>query len=72
MLLVTGGFYTDYLDSTEIFQTNAQTWSLIASAKLPSARKGFSAATLNNTVYIFGKSNSDFSVCNENNFKKLV
>ena len=72
MLLVTGGFYTDYLDSTEIFQTNAQTWSLIASAKLPSARKGFSAATLNNIVYIFGKSNSNLQFVMKITKKKLV
>ena len=72
MLLVTGGLNTDYLDSTEILQTNAQKWSLIASAKLPSARKGFSAATLNNIVYIFGKSNSNLQFVMKITKKKLV
>ena len=57
VLLVTGGQqwsgnYTIPLDSTEILETN--TWRI--SAPLPSARYGLRAASLGNTIFLFGGS----------------
>ena len=51
-LLVTGGGVGfSYLSSTEIYL--GSTWSYAAS--LPSARAWLSAATLDNSVFVFGK-----------------
>ena len=56
MLLVTGGRQILNnsripLDSTEILETN--TWRI--SAPLPSARYGLKAASLGNTIFLFGE-----------------
>ena len=53
VLLVTGGLHWPrLLDSTEILETN--TWRI--SAPLPSARYGLKAASLGNTIFLFGGS----------------
>ena len=49
-LLVTGGYGSDYLSSTEIYVQS--TWSYVAS--LPSRRASLSAANVGNTVFVFG------------------
>ena len=56
VLLVTGGQQVSGnssipLDSTEILETN--TWRI--SAPLPSARYGLKAASLENTIFLFGE-----------------
>ena len=56
VLLVTGGRQGTRdssipLDSTEILETN--TWRI--SAPLPSARNGLRAASLGNTIFLFGE-----------------
>ena len=56
VLLVTGGMQWSGnpsipLDSTEILETN--TWRI--SAPLPSARYGLKAASLGNTIFLFGE-----------------
>ena len=52
VLLVTGGLQSSgFLDSTEILETN--TWRI--SAPLPSARIGLKAASLGNTIFLFGE-----------------
>jgi len=53
-LLVTGGYLSDstILSSTELYLESTSTWSYAAS--LPSARSGISAATLDNSIFIFG------------------
>ena len=56
VLLVTGGQQWSGnssipLDSTEILETN--TWRI--SAPLPSARYGLKAASLENTIFLFGE-----------------
>ena len=51
VLLVTGGLQWRFLDSTEILETN--TWRI--SAPLPSARIGLKAASLGNTIFLFGE-----------------
>ena len=55
VLLVTGGLQVRskvrFLDSTEILETN--TWRI--SAPLPSARIGLKAASLGNTIFLFGE-----------------
>ena len=56
VLLVTGGQQWSGnssipLDSTEILETN--TWRI--SAPLPSARYGLKAASLGNTIFLFGE-----------------
>ena len=60
VLLVTGGghkpVYTlTSLDSTELLVMGAAKWRIITTGKLPSPRSSLKAATLLNTVYIFGK-----------------
>ena len=55
-LLVTGGYLSGggtYLSSTEIYLESTLKWSFAAA--LPSARSGISAATLDNSVFVFGK-----------------
>ena len=53
VLLVTGGVNGDSgrLDSTEVLEDN--TWKM--SAPLPSARNGLQAASVANTIFVFGK-----------------
>ena len=51
-LLYSGGDYT-YLDSTEILEDNTDTWKM--TAPLPSARYGLRAASVDNTIFVFGK-----------------
>ena len=56
VLLITGGQQGSVessipLDSTEILETN--TWRI--SAPLPSARYGLRAASLGNTIFLFGE-----------------
>ena len=56
VLLVTGGQQWSGnssipLDSTEILETN--TWRI--SSHLPSARHGLKAASLGNTIFLFGR-----------------
>ena len=63
MLLVTGGRQILNnsripLDSTEILETN--TWRI--SAPLPYARYGLRAASLGNTIFLFGKKISVISI----------
>ena len=48
--LVTGGYGSYYLSSTEIYVQS--TWSYVAS--LPSHRASLSAANVGNTVFVFG------------------
>ena len=52
ILLVTGGYYYSYLDSTELLLPSANFW--IYSAALPSSRAFLSGATLNNKVVVTG------------------
>ena len=53
MLLVTGGFNHNVgrLDSTEVLEDN--TWEM--SASLPSARSRLRAASVANTIFVFGR-----------------
>ena len=55
VLLVTGGYnmYDDRLDSTEVLEDMAGTWRL--TAPLPSARYGLRAASVGNTILLFGE-----------------
>ena len=48
--MVTGGYGSGYLSSTEIYSGSA--WAYAAS--LPSPRYGLSAATVDNSVFVFG------------------
>ena len=58
VLLVTGGAQQWALDSTEIMENDI--WRL--SAPLPSARFGLKAASLGNTIFLFGKKISVISI----------
>ena len=51
VLLVTGGYDDDWLDSTEILEDN--NWRI--TAPLPSARYGLRAASIDNKILVFGK-----------------
>ena len=56
VLLVTGGLdYQAFLDSTELLVMGAAKWRTITTGKLSSPRSSLRAATLLNTVYLFGK-----------------
>ena len=64
VLLVTGGQQWSGdssipLDSTEILETN--TWRI--SAPLPSARYGLRAASLGNTIFLFGEKIFHINFC---------
>ena len=64
VLLVTGGKQgsgdsSSPLDSTEILETN--TWRI--SAPLPSARYGLRAASLGNTIFLFGEKTYHINLC---------
>ena len=67
VLLVTGGTYKQgkpSLDSTEISPpvgTQGGSWKTLTTAKLPSPRAGLRAATINNTVFIFGESKNQYT-----------
>ena len=54
-LLVTGGKDSEknLLSSTEIYVDSASAWSF--AAPLPSARYDFPAASLDNSVFVFGQ-----------------
>ena len=54
--MVTGGYSTVPLDSTEML-VGTGTWNIITTASLPTGRWKPAAATLNNTVYLFGETN---------------
>ena len=54
VLLVTGGYSTVPLDSTEML-VGTGTWNIIKTASLPTGRWKPAAATINNTVYLFGE-----------------
>ena len=49
------------LDSTELMVykeedfANRKKWKLLDSARLPSATRGFKAASLNNSIFLFGE-----------------
>ena len=61
VLLVTGGarYYAtpsqERLDSTEILEFPAGSWRTLTNAQLPSPRSALRAGTVNNDVFIFGK-----------------
>ena len=60
VLLVTGGLQSSgFLDSTEILESN--TWRI--SAPLPSARIGLKAASLGNTIFLFGEKIFHINLC---------
>ena len=67
VLLVTGGARGSsgyLLDSTEIsppMGTHEASWRTLTTAKLPSPRAGLRAATINNTVFIFGESKNQYT-----------
>ena len=50
---MTGGYDGDYLDSTELYDSVAGTWTT-AGAKLPSPSYALRATNINNKVLIFG------------------
>ena len=53
MFIVTGGYdFSDYLDSTEIFDPDVGSWS--ARAALPSPMIDLRAASIGNRVLVFG------------------
>ena len=51
---MTGGYGSDYLDSTELYDSVSGTWTT-AGAKLPSPSYELRATNINNKVLIFGK-----------------
>ena len=60
VLLVTGGTHWSggkytCLDSTEILQSSAGSWTTLTTAKLPTPRTGLRAGTARNIVFLFGK-----------------
>ena len=54
VLLVTGGYDGNRLDSTELLLPSATSWTTIDSAALPSPRIYLRGATLNNKVLVTG------------------
>ena len=57
--MVTGGYSTGPLDSTEML-VGAGSWNTITTASLPTGRWKPAAATINNTVYLFGEALNPF------------
>ena len=63
ILLVTGGYDDNYLDSTEVLRpasgwqeiTSASGWQEITSARLPRPMAGVRVSTVNNRVLLFGE-----------------
>ena len=53
MLLVTGGYNNDDLDTTELLVAGSGSWRL-ATGLLPRPMYGVSVATVDNTLYITG------------------
>ena len=51
--MVTGGYGSDYLDSTEALATDASSW-VTSTAKLPRPMRGLRAANIDDRVLIFG------------------
>ena len=54
MLVVTGGYNSGYLDTTETMREGDSHWTTVSSARLPSTTGYFSAATLDNQIFAFG------------------
>ena len=54
ILVVTGGYGSDYLDSTETMREGGTYWTTVASASLPHPLGYFSAVTINNQILTFG------------------
>ena len=67
ILLVTGGYDDNYLDSTEVLRpasgcqeiTSASGWQEITSARLPRPMAGVRVSTVNNRVLLFGEWSGD-------------
>ena len=55
VLVVTGGYSTVPLDSTEMMMMMTGTWNILTTASLPTGRWKPAAATINNRVYLFGE-----------------
>ena len=53
VLVVTGGYSTVPLDSTEMMMMMTGTWNILTTASLPTGRWKPAAATINNRVYLF-------------------
>ena len=53
MFLVTGGYGSDYIDSTELYDSVFGTWTT-AAAKLPSPSFALRATDINDKVLIIG------------------
>ena len=54
ILLVTGGYDDNYLDSTELFRPGSG-WQELTSARLPWPMGGVRVSTVNNRVLLFGE-----------------
>ena len=54
ILVVTGGYGSSYLDTTETMREGGTYWTTVASATLPYTVGYFSAVTLNNQIFAFG------------------
>ena len=55
MLVVTGGYGSDYLETTETMREGGTYWTTVGSAALPHPTGYFSAVTLNNQIFTFGE-----------------
>ena len=66
-MLVTGGRAFsggwNFLDSTELLRGKTSIWTF--SASLPSGRFGLRAASVANTVFVFGKNQRQISKCSQ-------
>ena len=67
MFLVTGGYGSEYLDSTETFDPMLGSWTA-SGAKLPRSMGGLRAVYINDRVLIFG----NIIISNPNFKTKLV
>ena len=54
VFLVTGGYGSDFLDSTEVYQPSVGSW-VVAEAKLPRPTCCMSAININDRVLMFGR-----------------
>ena len=68
--MVTGGTHSGRnLDSTELLKPGASEWEVISGGELISPRRGLRAATLNNKIFVTGKTeNMNKEVC----FKYII
>ena len=55
MFIVTGGWIESKMSSVTEMMTNYKRWEIIETARLPVPMVEFAALTINNKVYIFGK-----------------